>query len=914
MAVLKSVIDVNNGNTGWTRQDVMDALETAIGNLGLNSGTTRTGVPVNFVSPTGSAEPPYKWMSDLDQANNAERGDTYYWGAEITQTYRVTDVIQATTLNFSTTSETGNYLVTGSDRVTTFSGAQDPGITMYVGDTITFDNTATYSGHPMYIRVSDQGASVTNPAASGEGTATVSWTPTVAGTYYYQCSIHSAMLGVITVSQTPSGGGASSGYRVEKYITSRLDYSAFVDLSSDEVILPRHGFSTGDAVRYAKGQTNTAFNLGSNVIINNLYYVIKTSRDRFKLATTLANANSGVAIVLDNYTSSSSTIEYFTQEDQGTDYVNPNIEVYYGDIIQFDNQSGNSSNFTMCRDVSAFDANQRLIYRPDDSGNSQDGLGSQHGNSYDFKYLQYNYRPYRNATDTNISCAPGTSVSWDTEGWEVTEDEPWCPAELLNPSFEGVPGADGVRSYIYCSETNASAKGQIILLRSGINANYVWDTYPYWKYTVPASGGRSELKLRIWRWGYNDASLKNITIHNIATGWTTDEVFTIPGDQIGGTSPNGDIRVGVRAAESVSGANDGTAQIRVTTLGSGSNFYQKADNGSYGILRVENDANKKYGTTFYSFFLTGNNSSQWRLKIQCGNNWEFLNHIGTHWGSSASGAYLGRFDGYRGLDIQSIGALESSDQNTYINVSTNSTPTAYPMQIRTFRAQTPQDTNFAVIQFVQIINGVVEPFGQFALHVGDGYGSNVFDLDHVFLGGITAFFPENYQKLSFSTSIPSWTSNYYSYDAANEPPDLYSQARNAYYGYMRGGRNYLFDEYYNNIKEETVNEISVYYRNSVYDKYFNMGTDAAADYYKPIKTIPISQKMVPCPYFIPDDFVILSVATTPGLAEFRPGDTVTVSGSEVYDVIVASYQRNQTGLDGVSNNTSEGILFLARTT
>ena len=68
-----------------------------------------------------------------------------------------------TTLNFTTSSETGNYLITGFDREETHNSVADPTIIMYLGDTISFDNTATYSDHPMYIRVSDGGASVTSP-------------------------------------------------------------------------------------------------------------------------------------------------------------------------------------------------------------------------------------------------------------------------------------------------------------------------------------------------------------------------------------------------------------------------------------------------------------------------------------------------------------------------------------------------------------------------------------------------------------------------------------------------------------------------------------------------------------------------------------------------------------------------------
>ena len=45
MAILKSVVDVNNGNTGWTNSDVTDALETVFANLGFHGGSASSGVP-----------------------------------------------------------------------------------------------------------------------------------------------------------------------------------------------------------------------------------------------------------------------------------------------------------------------------------------------------------------------------------------------------------------------------------------------------------------------------------------------------------------------------------------------------------------------------------------------------------------------------------------------------------------------------------------------------------------------------------------------------------------------------------------------------------------------------------------------------------------------------------------------------
>ena len=54
MAILKSIVDVNNGNTGWTKSDVLDALETVFANLGWNNGTAATGVPCIVRAPDGA--------------------------------------------------------------------------------------------------------------------------------------------------------------------------------------------------------------------------------------------------------------------------------------------------------------------------------------------------------------------------------------------------------------------------------------------------------------------------------------------------------------------------------------------------------------------------------------------------------------------------------------------------------------------------------------------------------------------------------------------------------------------------------------------------------------------------------------------------------------------------------------------
>ena len=468
MSVLKSVVDVNNGNSGWTAQNVMDAFETALGNLGLNAGSDVTGVPQICVAPDGDSTTLRGDLSSFRDANNGDQGEIS-WGSPATQVYKVTEV--------------------GTD------------------------------------------------------------------------------------------------YKIEKKLGAGNQYAPYysgaVDLATDEIIYSRHGFKTGDPVRYLPGETDAQYSLGNNLAPDTLVYIINVSRDRFKVATSAVNANNGTAIDLDGYATSNSQFNPVWQQEaqQASDYINPTIDIYHGDTIVFENVSGNTTNITVCRDVDSFDNNQRIVYNDSTYGSTPDNE------------ISVSYR----VNTINISCVPGADLTWSTHSYPQSESEPLYPTSLTNPSFEGRPGEDGIRKYIYCSETTATAKGVINLLPGNVNASLPSqvNSDPYYKYTVPASGGRSELKLRVWRGQYDNNYIKNITIHNIATGWTDDEVFTIPGELVGGTATTGDIRFGVTTPETSANAYDGIASIKVTTLGGGSNLYQKHNLGRFGVLNVENDATKK---------------------------------------------------------------------------------------------------------------------------------------------------------------------------------------------------------------------------------------------------------------------------------------------------------------------------------
>ena len=96
-----------------------------------------------------------------------------------------------------------NYILTGDDANGSVSG-NDPSVSLKVGDTFNFNVNA--QGHPFYlIKTSDGGVGSSNlidgVSNNGAESATVSWTPTEAGTYYYICEYHSSMLGTITVTE-----------------------------------------------------------------------------------------------------------------------------------------------------------------------------------------------------------------------------------------------------------------------------------------------------------------------------------------------------------------------------------------------------------------------------------------------------------------------------------------------------------------------------------------------------------------------------------------------------------------------------------------------------------------------------------------------------------------------------------------
>ncbi|MGY8950081.1 MAG: cupredoxin domain-containing protein, partial [Flavobacteriales bacterium] len=103
-----------------------------------------------------------------------------------------------------TASSNTNYTLSGNDFNGSVSG-DDPNLTFIVGDQITFNVNA--SGHPFYLKTvagSGSGNQISGVTNQGTTNGAVVWTPAAAGTYYYQCGPHTAMVGTITIIKSTS--------------------------------------------------------------------------------------------------------------------------------------------------------------------------------------------------------------------------------------------------------------------------------------------------------------------------------------------------------------------------------------------------------------------------------------------------------------------------------------------------------------------------------------------------------------------------------------------------------------------------------------------------------------------------------------------------------------------------------------
>ncbi len=116
----------------------------------------------------------------------------------------------------------------------------DPNLTFSVGDQITFSVNA--AGHPFYLKTlagtgtNNQIGGITN---NGTVNNNIVWTPTATGTYYYQCSLHSSMVGIITIVNSLSLTAATTAGAGTVAVNAdglSVDYTPAANFNGTEII------------------------------------------------------------------------------------------------------------------------------------------------------------------------------------------------------------------------------------------------------------------------------------------------------------------------------------------------------------------------------------------------------------------------------------------------------------------------------------------------------------------------------------------------------------------------------------------------------------------------------------------------------------------------------------------------------
>ena len=185
--------------TGYTSSNAIIAQPGLRGAAYTYSGNVRltAGIyyPIRFMTGNnGGAGGQYlQWSVGGGAYTNDGTGE-YFYNADVGLL-----LDELFTFNVSNVGST-DYALSGSDRNGVVSG-NDPALTFRVGDVVDFVVNAT--GHPFWVKTSAvTGTTNAAPGLTNGGAAvgTVRWRPSSAGTYYYICQLHSAMVGTITVT------------------------------------------------------------------------------------------------------------------------------------------------------------------------------------------------------------------------------------------------------------------------------------------------------------------------------------------------------------------------------------------------------------------------------------------------------------------------------------------------------------------------------------------------------------------------------------------------------------------------------------------------------------------------------------------------------------------------------------------
>ena len=393
----------------------------------------------------------------------------------------------------------------------------------------------------------------------------------------------------------------------------------------------------------------------------------------------------------------------------------------------------------------------------------------------------------------------------------------------------------------------------------------------------------------------NNGPVNSVFVNRPGYGYTDGEYVTLSAEDIGG-SANGATGIGITVKVAGEGSPVG--------YGSTNTYYDKVVTAGvsypWGVARHTIQSNKKFGDT-YRGFQTISNTQMYLLAGSGFHPWGTTNTAdkGNNYRNRWAGNYLFDVQSTPGSSLLELSSLASASRNIVTTINYASS-TSYQLDLNLYRSSI--DPNFAVFAYKHpTLSSTDLSDNNYQVFFFHNFTTSIWDLDYLYLGGLTTITPDtnpsSYPKITFNTYLSG---------------DGGANKRSAEWGYnsSNGGGGVKTSVYDSSVyPNSAVDEITFYYRTAAISEGGYSGTtdtlDANTFYNAVIKGIPLCVQMAPCPYYLPDDFVLIEFEINTPSVNVQQGDTITISGSEVYTIITASY--NQT-------TTTRGIAFCGRTT
>lgn len=380
------------------------------------------------------------------------------------------------------------------------------------------------------------------------------------------------------------------------------------------------------------------------------------------------------------------------------------------------------------------------------------------------------------------------------------------------------------------------------------------------------------------------------------------------------------------------------ADRTVVGFGTNTEFWQKdlTNDRPWGVQKHQIASNKLYGNT-YRIFRQDSNAGVLDISAHSG----YSHYPGDeYYANSANGntesrhyhggtGYRSRIAGAANLDYSSesvgdnwsstLSLDESLDVITYNRLADISYGTNYGFDLDLNLFKSSIDPRFVVFSYrYPTLSSTHLSDNTFATFFFHNFDCTFWDYDHVYLSGMTEIIPTTGNTSSPDITFRTRLSPNYLETASSGAKRAAEHPWMSYRGYTIDEQNYV-DTIYDSRsypQDMSTSAARIYYRSEDQPATFRGGyphsslengtsrVSPEANFNAVIKGLPLNVNLIPCPYYLPDDFGLIEFYYNAASANIQQGDTFTISPSEVWTVITASY--NQT-------TTTRGIAFCART-